>query len=61
MPAELVHDLKQPLFAMRLWLNLLEAEIGSGITAEARSRLAQLRAAVASMDAMISGHVAPKS
>ena len=51
------HDLRQPLFAMRLWLNLLESEIGKTVTAEGRAHIAQLRASIAAMDAMIRLHV----
>jgi len=53
----LVHDLRQPLFAMRLWLNLLESEIGQTVSAEGRAHIAQLRASIAAMDAMIRRHV----
>ena len=57
----LAHDLRQPLFAMGLWLNLLERDIGPAATSEARAHIAQLRAALASLDATIRRHTGSKS
>ncbi len=55
------HDLRQPLFAMRLWLNLLESEVATTLSSEGRAHLAQLRASIAAMDAIISRKLGPKS
>lgn len=49
------HELRQPLAALRIWLNLLEAEAGESLSAEARDHLAQIRASVTWMAELISG------
>jgi CheY-like chemotaxis protein len=55
------HELRQPLFAMGLWLNLLESEIGETQTAEARAHVAQLRASIAAMEDIVRRRLDEKS
>ncbi len=52
------HELRQPLAAMRIWLNLLEDEMGESLSAEARDHVEQIRASVNWMAELISGRLA---
>ena len=52
------HELRQPLAAMRIWLNLLEDELGESLTPEARDHVAQIRASVTWMAELIAGRLA---
>jgi signal transduction histidine kinase len=52
------HELRQPLAAMGIWLNLLEAETVATLSAEAQDHIAQIRASVSWMTELISGRLA---
>jgi len=52
------HELRQPLAAMRIWLNLLEDELGESLSSEARDHVEQIRASVTWMAELISGRLA---
>jgi CheY-like chemotaxis protein len=49
----LAHDLRQPLFAMRIWLRLLEDEVEATLSPEGRNHLAQLRKSIAWMSDLL--------
>ncbi len=51
------HELRQPLAALRIWLNLLEAEIGESLTAAGQDHLAQIHTSVAWMAELIAGRL----
>jgi signal transduction histidine kinase len=52
------HELRQPLAAIRIWLNLLEADLGDALNDESRAHLAQIRASVTWMGELIAGRLA---
>ena len=53
------HELRQPLAAMRIWLNLLEAQLGDGLDEQSRAHLEQLRASIGWMTELITAQFSP--
>jgi PAS domain S-box-containing protein len=53
------HELRQPLAAMRIWLNLLETELGDALDEQSRSHLEQLHASISWMTELITVQLLP--
>jgi PAS domain S-box-containing protein len=53
------HELRQPLAAMRIWLNLLEAQLGDALDEQSRAHLQQLRASIGWMTELITVQLLP--